>query len=66
MNKVLLLLSTLVCLSQILPSASAQQAKPKSFAAWCQQKKSVPTDTRHTIDILLKKAGTNNCEIACL
>ena len=45
-------------------SASPQQPKPKSFAQWCSQKKSVPAATRHTINVLLKKAGTKNCQRA--
>jgi internalin A len=45
-------------------SASPQQPKPKSFAGWCQQKESVPADTRQTIDVLLKKAGTKDCQKA--
>jgi hypothetical protein len=53
-------------------SASPQQPKPKSFAQWCQQKKSVPADTRHTItsrrgyanDVLLEEADTKDCQKA--
>jgi internalin A len=45
-------------------SASPQQPKSKSFATWCRQRKSVPAATRHTIDILLKKAGTKDCQLA--
>ena len=45
-------------------SASPQQPKPKSFAQWCRQKKSAPAATRHTIDVLLKEAGTKNCQRA--
>jgi internalin A len=43
---------------------SADPAQPKSFFQWCQQKSSVPAATRHTIDVLLKEAGTNNCQKA--
>jgi internalin A len=42
----------------------SSQQKHKSFAQWCQEKKSLPTETRHTIDVLLEKAGTNNCQQA--
>ena len=42
----------------------AAPAQPKSFFQWCQQKSSVPAATRQTIDILLKKAGTQNCQQA--
>jgi internalin A len=67
MKKILGLVSGLVLSFQaltVVAASSPQQPKPKSFAGWCQQKKSVPADTRHTIDVLLKKAGTNNCKLA--
>jgi internalin A len=52
---------TLLVQATLVSTASAQ---PKSFAQWCQQKSSVPAATRHTIDVLLKEAGTNNCQKA--
>ncbi len=45
-------------------SASPQQPKPKIFETWCRQRKSVPAATRYTIDILLEKAGTKDCQKA--
>jgi|GEM_PF-2833104 len=45
-------------------SASPQQPQPKSFEAWCRQRKSVPAATRRTIDVLLKKTGTKDCKLA--
>jgi Leucine-rich repeat (LRR) protein len=45
-------------------SASPPQPEPKSFEAWCLQKKSVPAATRHTIDILLENVGTKDCKLA--
>jgi internalin A len=45
-------------------SAAPQQPEPKSFEAWCRQRKSVPAATRHTIDVLLEKAGTKDCKLA--
>jgi internalin A len=44
----------------------ARQPKVKSFTKWCQQRKSVPASTRHTINLLLEIAGTNNCQQANL
>ena len=52
---------TLLVQATLVSTASAQS---KSFAQWCQQKSSVPAATRHTIDVLLKQAGTNNCQAA--
>jgi internalin A len=62
-------LFTLVSLSLFswgaLPAQATQvQQKPKSFAQWCQQQKSLPTATQKTIDALLKEAGTNRCQLA--
>jgi internalin A len=42
----------------------SQPVKTKSFTQWCQKKLSVPVETRKTIDILLEKAKSNNCQIA--
>jgi internalin A len=53
--------STLLVQATLVSTASAQS---KSFAQWCQQKSSVPAATRHTIDVLLKQAGTKNCQAA--
>jgi internalin A len=36
----------------------------QSFSDWCQRKASVPPATRHTIDVLLKIAKTNDCKSA--
>jgi internalin A len=41
---------------------AVQSVQPQSFAQWCQRKNSVPAATRHTIDVLLKIARTNNCK----
>ena len=46
-----------------VPVVSAQP-KVKSFAEWCQQKNAVSAATKHTIDVLLTKAGTKNCQLA--
>jgi internalin A len=38
----------------------------KSFFQWCQQQKILAADTKHTIAVLLKRAGTNDCRLADL
>ena len=45
-----------------LPTAAipTQQVAVKSFATWCQERNSVAVTTRHTIDVLLKEADTEN------
>ncbi len=65
MKKVIALVSGLVLSFQALtPVAASPPQKPKSFGQWCQEKKSVPADTRYTIDVLLKQAGTKDCREA--
>lgn len=34
------------------------------FLKWCSTKKSLPAATQHTVDVLLKEAGTSNCNVA--
>jgi internalin A len=50
----------------ILPiiAAPRQMIIVKSFEQWCQEKGSLPVGTIKTIDILLKKAMTNDCHMA--
>jgi internalin A len=65
MKKVFALLTISIFLYQMLPvSADSPQAKTKSFTQWCQQKSAVPAITQHTIDLLLKQAGTQDCQLA--
>ena len=66
MHKILALFSGAICLcsASIVVTAVPSAQKPQSFAQWCLQRESVPTATRHTIDVLLKEAGTNDCQQA--
>lgn len=41
-----------------------ESIQTQSFADWCQRKASVPSDTRHTINVLLEIAKTNDCKLA--
>jgi internalin A len=36
----------------------------KTFTEWCEQKGSLPQETRHTVEVLLKVAKTQNCSQA--
>jgi internalin A len=57
--------SLLPLLSAIPAKAgSSSTTKVKSFTQWCRQKKSLPAETRKTIDVLLENAGTKNCNLA--
>ncbi|MEO1375449.1 MAG: leucine-rich repeat domain-containing protein [Cyanobacteria bacterium J06635_10] len=40
------------------------QESIKSFSQSCKQKDSLPKDTKYTVEILLKQAGTQNCTSA--
>jgi hypothetical protein len=66
MRFLLVLISSSVFLLQSLTVGAKSPPRPqvKSFAQCCLQRKSVPVATRHTIDVLLKEAGTNNCRLA--
>jgi internalin A len=66
MKKVIILVTGLALLLESVPTKviAIQQAKTKTFAQWCQQKNSVPAATKLTIDLLLKEAGTQNCQQA--
>lgn len=33
----------------------------KNFSQWCKQKLTLPSHTKHTIEVLLQKIGTTNC-----
>jgi Leucine Rich repeats (2 copies) len=47
---------------RVVPSsAPASQTTAQSFTWWCQRQKSAPVVTKRTIDLLLAKAGTENC-----
>jgi internalin A len=60
------LLGLLISFTPVLPviAAQSQPVKTKSFTEWCQSRMSVAFETRKTIDLLLKRAETNDCQIA--
>jgi internalin A len=39
-------------------------ATPKTFKEWCEQKASLPQETKHTVEALLNVAKTQNCNQA--
>ncbi|MEH1882823.1 leucine-rich repeat domain-containing protein [Nostoc sp.] len=43
---------------------AAPLENPKSFIDWCQQKSTLPPQTKHTVEVLLKEAQTQNCKQA--
>src|SRR4028119_1737846 len=36
----------------------------RTFADWCRQKADLSPETKHTVDVLLEQAGTNDCDAA--
>ena len=36
----------------------------RTFADWCREKADLSPETQHTIDVLLEKAGTTDCDAA--
>jgi internalin A len=65
-QKITCIIGILIFGMPILPvfAAPRQDIKAKSFEQWCQEKRSLPVVTIKTIDVLLKKAMTNDCQIA--
>jgi internalin A len=43
---------------------AAPLATAKSFTDWCEQKSTLPPQTKHTVEVLLEKAQTKNCNQA--
>jgi len=41
-----------------------QTTTPKSFADWCLNRANLPPDTRRTVNVLLREAGTTECDRA--
>jgi internalin A len=42
-------------------AAPSSPENPKSFTEWCKQKSTLPQQTRHTVEVLLKATGTQDC-----
>ena len=57
-----------LALSGNLLGAEVAQTQPansrRTFADWCRQKAALSPETKHTVDVLLKKAETTNCDVA--
>ncbi|MCJ8278882.1 MAG: leucine-rich repeat domain-containing protein [Rivularia sp. ALOHA_DT_140] len=53
-----------VCAILTLTACNKVKNPNKTFSQWCQEKSTLPPETQHTIEVLLKEAGTDNCEIA--
>ncbi len=47
-----------------VPPAKAVPNNPQSFEQWCLQKDSLPVETKKTVELLLKKLDTKDCQLA--
>jgi internalin A len=66
MKKVLTILFALSLLLQIssFKIVSARESSTKTFAQWCQQKNDLSSEAKYTIDVLLRRSGTKDCQQA--
>jgi internalin A len=66
MKKFFLLASLSLFISQTLPTIALakQPTKSESFIQLCQRRKSLPRATKHTIDAMLFRIRTKNCQKA--
>lgn len=60
MKKIIISLCTILALT----ACKYNQKPAKSFTQWCQEKSTLPQKTKYTVELLLKEAGTQNCEDA--
>jgi Leucine-rich repeat (LRR) protein len=44
--------------------AAETQSANKTFGDWCREKASLSPEARHTVEVLLKEAGTTECDAA--
>ena len=58
------LIATSILLSSLPSPTEASLRKNKSFEQWCLQKNALPNETKKTIEVLLKKADTQDCKLA--
>ena len=64
------LLRLVIALSAIALSGSALsvnvaevRSANKTFADWCRQKADLSPEVKHTVEVLLQKAGTTECDV---
>jgi len=66
MNKFVISLCTLLIFThaKAIATPAIQQSNLKTFIEWCNQKSTLPKATKHTVEVLLKEAGTQDCQQA--
>src|SRR4028119_1300642 len=69
-SKLIVVIGSAIALALSGNELSARAADPqqgnnrRTFADWCRQKADLSPETKHTVDVLLKEAGTNDCDAA--
>ena len=51
-------------LSFQVPKVDAAPNNNLNFEQWCRQKDSLSVETKKTVDVMLKKSGTQDCKLA--
>ena len=60
-----LVIVIVINITQVIATPKPQnQESIKSFSQWCKQKDSLPKETKHTVEVLLKKAAAYDCASA--
>ncbi|MGB3267018.1 MAG: leucine-rich repeat domain-containing protein [Microcoleus sp.] len=52
------------CGNIFFPSVAQTQPGNKTFGDWCREKASLSPEAKHTVEVLLEKAGTTECNAA--
>ncbi len=55
---------TVLSFAALLQTTKAIAAPLKTFTEYCQQKSTLPKETKHTVEVLLKEADIQNCQQA--
>ena len=50
--------------SGLSAKAAEMRSENKTFAEWCREKDSLSREAKHTVEMLLKEAGTTECDAA--
>ena len=57
------LINTMQAQTTAIPTKQSKESI-QSFSQWCKQKLTLPKETKHTVEILLEKADTQDCDRA--
>jgi internalin A len=52
------------CRESAFAAQSQQAGNFQTFADWCVNKEKLTADAKHTVEVLLEKANTQNCQAA--